>query len=261
MVKPLHPKIKELQLRALPAPTSSFLDKDGNAVDFKIASDPEDMYTIRGYLAVFGIVDDYGTMAMKGCFVKSLQERGPKSLSKYKIVMLWDHDMGDPIGQFTELEEDDYGLRFTCVLDKGVPSADRCAIQVRSGTVNQFSYGFDYVWDKMKFIEEMDAIAMYECALWEGTACTIGANTETYAIRSKQDFDKALELLREETEIIIRTLPRKNQMEVKQLLTKHITLYSNKPGESLEERSRKPALDLSYKPEHEEGWSMSAIKL
>lgn len=250
MVKVLHDKVRQLQLRAVPAPTSRYTDKNGEAIDFKIKANDDN--TIEGYLAVFGRKDDYGTVPMRGCFAKSIQERGPKSNSKYKIVFLWQHDMSDPIGQIIELEEDDYGLRFKAALDLGVPSADRCLIQVRSGTVNQFSYGFDYVWDKMVYDETMDAVLMYEIALWEGSAVTIGAEIETYAIRSTEDFNQKVLELQDEVESIVKALPRKNQLEVRQLLTKHITLYTNKPVLATEQKQKRATLDLSYKPDVEE---------
>jgi hypothetical protein len=225
-MKTLHPKIKQLKQRATPMMSSSYVNAEGELVDFKIAV-PEDR-TVEGYLAVWGRKDDYGTVPIRGCFAKSIQERGPKSASKYKIVMLWQHKIDEPIGQFVELEEDDYGLRFKAVLDD-VPTADRALKQIRSGTINQFSYGFDYVWDKMTYSEEMDAILMYECALYEGSACTLGAETETFAIRAKQNFEQCAEELQEEIDDFIRTIPRRQQLELRQLLTKHISLYNLKP--------------------------------
>ena len=226
MAKILHPKIKELKQRATPMMSSSYVNAQVELVDFKIATPGE--RTVEGYLAVWGRRDDYGTVPVKGCFAKSIQERGPKSTSKYKIVFLWQHKLDEPIGQFTELEEDDYGLRFKAVLDD-VPTADRALKQIRSGTINQFSYGFDYVWDKMVYSEEMEAILMYECAMWEGSACTIGSETETFAIRARQNFEQCAEDLQEEIDDFIRTIPRRQQLELRQLLTKHISLYSLKP--------------------------------
>jgi hypothetical protein len=70
---------------------------------------------------------------------------------------------------------------------------------------------------------------MYECALYEGSACTIGAETETYAIRAKQNFEQVVEELQEEMDDFIKTIPRRQQLELRQLLTKHISLYSLKP--------------------------------
>jgi HK97 family phage prohead protease len=248
----LHPKIKELKLRAKPVEYSGlYVDKDGKLVDVRTKAS-EDGYELSGYLAVFGIPDDKGTVAVRGCFAKSIQERGPASTAKYKITLLYNHRLDDPIGRIVELEEDEYGLRFKAILDKGVPSADRCAIQYRSGTLNQFSYGFEYVWDKMSWDDERNVVLMHECNLWEGTCCTIGQNQQTYAIRGKEDFDMYVEELQAKTDLIIRSVPRAHQMELKQLIAEHISLYSSKPVDVIEEVRSKKSLDFSIKPSTED---------
>lgn len=53
--------------------------------------------TISGYAAVFNNIDKSGDMLLKGCFSKSIQERGPGSSANDKIIFLWMHDMHEPI--------------------------------------------------------------------------------------------------------------------------------------------------------------------
>jgi hypothetical protein len=131
------------------------------------------------------------------------------------------------------LKEDDYGLYFEAVVDdpEEVPTAKRALHQINSGTINQFSAGFDYVWDKMEYDEATDSILLKEIDLYEGSAVTIGANMETYAIRSAQDLFQAKEYLHDETEDFIRTVPRKQQLELRQLIARHISLAKIEPDE------------------------------
>jgi len=228
----LHPKIKELKLRSAPISYSNMeVGQDGELIEDNI---------VKGYLIVWGVKDSYGTVFLKGCCAKSLSERGPGSASKYKILMLWQHSQEDPIGQFTVLQEDDYGLYFEAALDdfESVPNARRAASQIKSGTLNQFSVGFDYAWDKMEYDETMDAILLKEIDLWEGSVVTIGANSETYAIRAGADIPQALEELHNYTEEFIKSLPRKYQFELRQLISRHKSLASVEPLES-----RSKALD------------------
>lgn len=228
----MHSKIKDLQLRAAPITTSqSYIDKDGQLVmvDLKQEVDIESR-TVKGYLAVFGIPDTYRTVAVKGCFAKSIQERGPQSQSKQKIAYLWQHDPRDPIGQFTVLQEDDYGLYFEAVLDE-VPSGERALRQIKSGTINQFSYGFDYIWDKMEYEEVRDVVLMYEVNLMEGSPVTFGSNAETYAIRSKQDYENQKNILDLDTEDFISSIPRSKQLELRQLIARQISLAKVQPNE------------------------------
>ena len=175
-------------------------------------------------------------VTVKGCFAKSIKERGPASNARAKIAFLWMHNMEEPLGQFMELKEDDYGLYFKAKLDP-IPEADRALIQIKSGTLNQFSIGYQYVWDKVKYDETTDSIMLLEVVLYEGSVVTIGCNTETYAIKSADDLLVAKENLDAETEMILKTLPRNKQLEIRQLLSKHISLASIQPG-------AKPPLDL-----------------
>lgn len=236
----IHPKIKELKLRATPVTSSLAVNAKGELMDDN---------TIKGYLVAWNVVDSYGTIFLKGCCAKSIQERGPESNSKYKITMLWQHDQRDPIGQFTVLKEDDYGLYFEARVDD-VPNGLRAVKQIRSGTINQFSIGFDFLWDKMEYNEELDAIVLKEIDLFEGSAVTIGANSQTYAIRSVENLEAEKELLQDETEDFIRSIPRKQQLELRQLITRHISLAKFKPDElrqtPLETRAEPVEAGLDY---------------
>jgi len=239
-MKTLHSKIKELQQRqAGTYITSSFLHL-GRTVDYRITADED--RTVRGYLAVFNEKDDRGTAPIKGAFAKSLKERGPKSLAKQKILFLWFHDMENPIGQFTELEEDDYGLRFVAVVDE-IPEGDRALTQIRSGTLNQFSYGFLYIWDKMEYDEETDTIYMMEVDLWEGSVVSYGAQKETFAIRSKEQLQSQLADVNADLEHFVRQMPRTKQMELRQLLTRYKSLNEIKPESLLDTLDKREPKD------------------
>lgn len=249
-MKTLHPKIQELKDRTagqwLEARYSDYktitkeIEKRVSAMDNPWKDDP---FVIRGYLAVWNLKDTYGTIARQGCFAKSIAERGPKSSAKNKIIHLFMHDKKEPVGQYLELVEDDYGLRFACRVDDVQGTPIRVLKQTQSGTINQYSYGFRYVWDKMEFNEALNAIDMFECELWEGSSITVdAAMPETYTIRSKEDLIKVLTDLGNEAEDIVNALPKSKQMEVRQLITKYKTLAESKPLVS------KPALDLSSKP-------------
>ena len=96
--------------------------------------------TISGYAAVFGNMDKAHDILLKGCFSKSINERGPQSQANDKIILLWMHDMSEPLGFITELKEDDRGLYFEARIDE-IELGDRAIKQLESGTLNQFSIG------------------------------------------------------------------------------------------------------------------------
>lgn len=227
----MHHKIKELQQRANPINYTDAEYESRAMADDRI---------IRGYLIAWGVKDSYGTIFVKGSCAKSIQERGPESNSKYKIVALWQHDQSDPIGQFRVLKEDDYGLYFEMELDEGVPSAERALIQVRSGTINQFSVGFNYLYDKMEYDEQRDAVILKEIVLMEGSVVTIGSNEETYAFRSKEEYLTKKDYLRQETELFVRSLPANKQLEARALFTRHTSLAKQEPQILEALRAEKP---------------------
>lgn len=243
-MKVLHNKIQDLKRRAKPITYSAtYVDENGQLqnLDFKPAASEADR-TIKGYLTVWGVRDTYGTAFIKGAFAKSIAERGPASSAKQKIAHLWMHDASDPIGQFTILKEDNYGLYFEAVLD-AVENGDRALTQVRSGTLNQFSVGFDYIWDKMEYDESTDTILIYEANLMEGSVVTFGSCDETYAIRSSEQLEVERERLTQDTEYFIRSLPKDKQLESRTIIKRHISLTSFKPEQPLDQ-IEKPSKDL-----------------
>jgi HK97 family phage prohead protease len=236
----MHSKVKELKTRQAGEYAQSSFVHLGKVIDYRIAITQD--RTVEGYLAVWKEKDDRGTAPIKGAFTKSLNERGPKSQSKQKILFLWMHDMQNPIGQFVELEQDDYGLRFKAVIDE-IPEGDRALAQIRSGTLNQFSYGFLYVWDKMEYDENTDTVYMYEVDLWEGSVVSYGSQKETFAIRSAEQLQAQLDDVAEELETLIKSLPRTKQMELRQLITRQNSLKQVKPD----------SLVRTLKPEQPDG--------
>lgn len=178
---------------------------------------------IRGYAAVWGVIDSYGTVFIRGAFAKSIEERGPDSASKYKILMLWQHERHNPIGRVTVLREDDYGLYFEAEIDE-IPEGDRALTQVNSGTINQFSFGFNYVWDKIEYNETLNIFEIREVELFEISPVTIGSNMETFALRSPEGREAVLAALLEDAEYFIRSIPRDKQLEARQLFNRYTAL-------------------------------------
>lgn len=251
-IKIQHNKIKQLKQRAKPITYSmTYVDQNGvlQNLDFKPVTEQESR-AIKGYLCVWGVRDTHGTVFVKGCFAKSIAERGPKSSAKQKILFLWMHDTCDPIGQFDVLEEDDYGLYFEATVDN-VENGERALIQTQSGTLNQFSVGFDYVWDKMEYDETRDAILIMEAILMEGSVVSFASNDQTYCIRSQEDFEMENSRLQNDTELFIRSIPKNLQLELRRLITRHKTLAEFKPDKPLEQR----------KPDNEDAVEIGGYKL
>ncbi len=185
---------------------------------------------IKQYFCIFGVPDDYGTVPVKGCFTKSIEERGPNSKASCKIVVLNQHDQKDPLCLPLVLQEDEIGLYAEYEPDP-MPSGDRLLMQVREGTINNGSYGFNYVWDKMEYKEDTGLILMNESTLYEISPVTIGSQKETFVVRSA-DGHFIDQFLEEETEDFFKFVPRKHHLELRSIINRHITLAKMQPLET-----------------------------
>lgn len=197
---------------------------------------------IGQYFALFGVPDDYGTVPIKGCFAKSIRERGPKSSANEKIKVLWQHDSRDPLCVPSVLLEDDTGLYAEYEPDP-IPSGDRCVIQVRSKTITSGSYGFNYVWDKMEYDEETDTILMKEVILIEISPVTFASQKDTRVVRSGNDIPTELSV---NTDSLIKSLPRNLRLEARSIINEYISLIQeSEPGSPLlvEKRAEKKNRD------------------
>lgn len=222
----LHPKIKELKRRANPVNYSKVSVNERGELSSNFASDLDNRI-VSGYLLVWGSKNMHGEKFIKGCCAKSIGDRGPKSNANYKITFLNQHRQGEPMAVFAELIEDEYGLYFKTLPLDDVPWADHVLTQLKSGTLNQFSAGFDYIWDQMEWDESDESIVCKQIDLFEGSVVTIGSEVNTYVIRSREEIDN----LDDEIETFIKTLPRKSQLEARQYFTRLKTLIDFEPFE------------------------------
>ena len=154
------------------------LGKQVKSFDVKELSFNGESRTISGYAAIFNNKDKAGDILMKGCFAKSIQDRGPESQANDKIIMLWQHDMHEPIGRISVLQEDEKGLYFEAIIDD-VERGNQAIKQLESGTLNQFSFGYTYVWEKCEYDNEREALIVKEVVLYEISVVSIGCNGET----------------------------------------------------------------------------------
>jgi len=171
-----------------------------------------DKRQVAVYLAKFDNIDSDNDMIKKGAFTKSIQERGPDSPSNRKIAFLRWHDWEKPIGKFLTLEEDDFGL--FAVSQLGTSQLGEDAFRdYTDGIIREHSIGFQYIQDKMKFIDDMDNpskgyFMISELKLYEGSAVTFGANSETNVIdvmKSEDKVEKAVKISNE-IDILIKGL-------------------------------------------------------
>lgn len=238
----LHPKIQKRKREAAPITYSSVAinERAGDTARFL---ENLEKRIIEGYLFRWGVPNMHGEKMIKGCCAKSIQERGPDSSANYKITFLNQHRTAEPLALFAELVEDDYGLFFRTKPLDAVRWADDVLTQVRSGTLNQFSGGFGYVWDKMEYDKSDDSLVCLEINLFEGSIVTIGSDSGTHVVRSAEAENE----LTEGIEFFIGNLQRKQQLEARQLFARHKALCEAVP------QNKRKTEDTKPKPQQKRG--------
>jgi len=142
--------------------------------------------TVKGYAIVWGSKNDYNEIVVKGATINSLNARGVNGTGKNKIILLNQHNQAEPLGVITKLEEDEYGLYFEAELTEGISYVDDALINIRAKVLNQLSYGFNYIWDKVDYDSSLDAYILREIKLYEISVVTFSSD-ENAQLRSWAD--------------------------------------------------------------------------
>ena len=112
----------------------------------QIKAGPEDGLSegqFVAYASVFGNVDSYGDVVVKGAFANDLA-RWEKSGNT--IPLLFGHNMADPdfnIGSVVSAEEDNVGLKVTAQLDLENPKAKQVYRMLKGKRIDQMSFAYD----------------------------------------------------------------------------------------------------------------------
>ena len=138
------------------------------------------------YASVFGNIDSYGDVVVKGAFAKDLA-RWEKSGNV--IPLLFGHNMADPdlnIGYVVKAEEDEVGLKVTAQLDLENPKAKQVYRMLKGRRIDQMSFAYDVVDGAMAQKDGEDVYEIRDLKLYEVSVVTVGANQETEILAVKQ---------------------------------------------------------------------------
>ena len=151
--------------------------------------------TVEGYGSVFGVRDNYDDVISKGAFVQSLKDHKAAGTMP---AMLWQHDADKPIGIWTEMVEDEKGLRIKGQLAMETVKGKEAHALLKMGALNGLSIGFmskEWAYDRETEVRTLTAID-----LWEVSLVTFPANEKARVTNVKsadematpKDAEKAL---------------------------------------------------------------------
>jgi|ERR1700722_7489751 len=137
---------------------------------------------IAGYASFFDIVDRQQDRIAKGAFKKTL--RAWQLLGKMP-KMLWQHNQKQPIGVWTQLQEDEQGLYVEGRLALGVAKADEAYLLLKEGALDCLSIGFRTI----KALQDKDRKTriLLDIDLVEISLVTFGANARAIIHHVKTD--------------------------------------------------------------------------
>lgn len=126
---------------------------------------------VEGYGSVFGVKDSYDDVILPGAFSASLAaQRAANTMP----AMLWQHDPSEPIGIWSEMVEDERGLRVKGQLALETVRGREAFSLLKLGALNGLSIGFVAT---AKSYNDRDGTRMISAIdLWEVSLVTFPAN-------------------------------------------------------------------------------------
>lgn len=195
----------------------------------------------------YDVIDDYGSVWRPGVFSRSLERKPPK--------VAFGHDWHEPIGLVIAHRESATGLEVRARLDEfdAVPKAKQAYAQLKSGTLDEFSFGFERVTIEVPSEEQRAAGAkeiITEARLYEISPVLAGAvpGTKLLSVRSKPEIREAVEALKEASEnltkLLAETREEEKPEEPKETPPVEPKELAREPGDSGEEVSLKEAEEV-----------------
>lgn len=118
--------------------------------------------TFTGYGSVFNVKDSYADVVMPGAFTRTLQE----SASKGRLpAMLWQHDYTQPIGVWTEMSQDERGLRVKGQIATNTRAGRDAYELMKLKALDGLSIGYrtrKYVWDEASKVRQLTDLDLLE---------------------------------------------------------------------------------------------------
>ena len=128
--------------------------------------------TFEGYGSVFGVQDAYGDIVEFGAFTATLQKSHQSGIMP---AMLWQHNAASPIGVWTAMHEDEYGLHVIGELADTTLGNEAYTL-MKMGALSGLSIGYSVVRDE--YDRKRDARLLKQINLWEVSPVTFPANSD-----------------------------------------------------------------------------------
>ena len=153
-------------------------------LELKFAADSATTGTVEGYGSVYNVVDRGGDIVMPGAFKASIADWKRR---KAMPPMLWQHYSSEPIGVWSEMAEDEKGLKISGQLVLEVPLAASARALMAAGAIKGLSIGYetrDFDIDRQTGVRRIK-----RADLWEVSLVTFPMNADAQVTSVKGDID------------------------------------------------------------------------
>jgi HK97 family phage prohead protease len=157
------------------------------SVALELKREPDNDGVFEGYASVFGVVDQGMDVVARGAFSKSLGKR--------KVKMLWQHDMGQPIGVWDQIDEDERGLFVRGRLLKEVDKGREAMALLRAGAIDSMSIGYrtiEAMPEAEGRVRKLTEVDLFEISLVTFPMLPDAKVTAVKSIKTIREFEKAL---------------------------------------------------------------------
>lgn len=150
--------------------------------------------SVEGYGSVFGVRDSYADVIQPGAFAKTL---GAHRDAGTMPAMLWQHNADEPIGVWTDMAEDERGLRVQGRLALDTTRGREAHALLKMGALNGLSIGFVTRKWTYERDDEDEVRLLSEIDLWEVSLVTFPANERARVTGVKAAEVGAIQTLKE----------------------------------------------------------------
>jgi HK97 family phage prohead protease len=147
-----------------------------HAAEIKVVN--EEKGIVEAYVSIFGNIDSYGDIILRGAFLESLAKKLPK--------FVWSHNWEIPIGKILEAKEDDKGVYIKAQFNLETQRGKEAYSDLKFGSFDEFSIGLRVLdWE----YDEAGHRVIKKAKLYEASPVLAGANPDTELISVKGDKD------------------------------------------------------------------------
>lgn len=152
--------------------------------------------TFSGYGSIFGNMDSHGDIVQRGAFAKSIQRHNERGT---RPKLFWQHDMHQPIGSWTTVQEDEKGLYLEGRFNMEVQKGREAYALLKAGDIDGLSIGYRTIKERRdnvksaNMLEELDLIETSVVSLGSNDLALVGAvknirGEELPSLSSFEDF-------------------------------------------------------------------------